>query len=96
MSVSHPASIKKTLNEPSKMAAECSPGRKPGVCVHFFIQLSPARGGRGNCKDSCRLLRGLTSFSIGLNPGLTPGATLRRSLRELVELFISALTCVLL
>jgi c(7)-type cytochrome triheme protein len=69
-------------------AAECSPRRKPGVSV-VFDHLSPARGDRNSfareTRYFCRPLRGLMDFLVRRIPGLTPGATLWRHLRWLVE-----------
>jgi hypothetical protein len=70
---------------PRERAAECSPGRKPGVnakkefneprrATEFRIGaqfLSPAKAGLG--------------FKENLIPGLTPGATLCRHLRWLID-----------
>ena len=70
-------------------AAECSPGRKPGV-TYLIYEPSPGRGDRTSLvlrklKDLCRPLRGLTGILSCPYPGLTPGAILCRHLRWLVE-----------
>src|SRR5260370_38698975 len=73
-------------NQPARVqrAAECSPGRKPGVRI-ASDDLSPLRGDRDLNTEFCRPLRGLAEILSYLNPGLTPGATLCRHLRWLVE-----------
>ena len=70
-------------------AAECSPGRKPGVLTAIDV-LSPVRGGRylrilAKRKGFWRPLRGLIGSVWSRDPGLTPVAKLCRHLRWLVE-----------
>ena len=57
-------------------AAECSPGRKPGVKIHSGFRAPQGRQTLMIVID--RPLRGLGSFSKPDPPGLTPGATLCR------------------
>jgi hypothetical protein len=72
--------LSSTHNEPSQMAAECSPGRKPGVrCSYSF---EPHRGGR--ITFICRPLRGLDSF-LGLRPRAYARGYTLQSLRGLIE-----------
>src|SRR2546429_1486952 len=74
-------------------AAECSPGRKPGVPRTLNDDPSPVRGDRPSESELdleyfCRPLRGLNRIFAYPNPGLTPGATFYRHLRWLVEQFL--------
>ena len=69
-------------------AAECSPGRKPGVRPST-TERRPVRGERPAVTSIglgvfCRPLRGLKEHIRNLNPGLAPGATLCRHLRWLI------------
>jgi len=71
-------------------AAECSPGREPGV-ANSINEPSPGRGDTvldrsfERESDFCRPLRGLIRIFSYPYPGLTPGATFCRHLRWLVE-----------
>ena len=70
-------------------AAECSPGHKPGV-LRAINDQSPGWGDRylemlAKRAGFCRPLRGLTDRFGSLDLGLTPGATLCRHLRWLIE-----------
>src|SRR5258707_3880346 len=78
------APVKRPVNEPSKMAAEFSPGRKPGDQFDFD-SIEPAKRGAEFRKPVMLELAsvapsGLTDKNKARYPGLTPGTTLCRPL----------------
>ena len=80
------------------MAAECSPGRKPGDQI--LLESQARFSGRQNvfarcvCRETSVAPTGLIDSYFGVFPGLTPGATFCRSLtRDSLNCFILDLTC---
>lgn len=80
------------LDEPVKQAAECSPGRKPGVRTRKNPE-SPVGAKEIAIDAFCRPLRGLECLRGLVTPGLRPGLFSAARCAGSLTGFISVIYC---